>query len=188
MSASASAKIHTSRIIAAIAIMSFSIVCYSASVFYPTYIALIIIIIIPTLALVFLKRKTRTVGLLQGVALQMAAVVPVAIAQLTGFVWKSWSISPAEAIEVFPLSVLFDMAGWSVVTPFEWLVPKRQTWVFSNLGEFGVLWISKVMLVAMLLAWRREKYVRKPDWLTIVILLAVFADSWASRDFPWWGT
>ena len=168
--------------------MSVSIVCYPASVLYPTYIALIIIIIIPILALVFRKRKTRTVGLLQGVALQMAAVVPVAIAQLTGFVWKSWSISPAEAIEVFPLSVLFDMAGWSIYSTFEWLVPKRQTWLFSNLPEYASLWFVKVMLVAMLLAWRREKYVRKPDWLTIVILLAVFADSWASRDFPWWGT
>jgi len=89
MSASASAKIHTLRIIAAIAIMSFSIVCYFASVLYPIYIAFSIIIIFPTLALVFRKRKTRTVGLLQGVALQMAAVAPVAIAQLTGFVWKS---------------------------------------------------------------------------------------------------
>ena len=75
-----------------------------------------------------------------------------------------------------------------MVTPFVLLRLTGHTWVFSNLGEFGVIWMSKVMLGVMLLAWRREKYVRKPDWLTIVILLAVFADSWVSRDFPWWGT
>ena len=188
MSASASAKIHTSRIIAAIPIMSVSIVCYSASVLYPIYIAFSIIIIFPTLAFVLRKRKTRTVGVLQGVVLQMVAVVPVAIAQLTGFVWKSWSISPAEAIEVFPLSVLFDMAGWSVVTPFEWLVPKRQTWVFSNLGEFGVLWISKVMLVAICIAWQKERRGTLWNWFTYVAVGLLFVDAWLTRDFSWWGT
>ena len=134
------------------------------------------------------KRKTRVVGLVQGVALQMAAVVPIAIAQLTGFVWKSWSIEPLEAVEVFPLSVLFDMAGWSVITPFEWLVPKRQTWVFSNLSEFGVLWISKVALVAVLIAWRRERTNTLWNWSTYEILLLLFVDAWLTRDFPWWGT
>jgi len=128
------------------------------------------------------------IGLLQGVALQMAAVVPVAVAQLTGFVWKSWSIDTAEAIEVFPLSMLFDMAGSSVYETFEWLVPKRQTWLFSNMPEYTSLWLVKVMIVAMLFAWRREHRTRTLDWVTIVILLLAFADAWASRDFPWWGT
>ncbi|MBL6998155.1 MAG: hypothetical protein ISR75_06945 [Phycisphaerales bacterium] len=153
-----------------------------------TLVAFLVVAGIPTIAIVVRKRKSRVVGLLQGVALQMAVVVPIAVAQLTGFVWKSWSIDPLEAIEVFPLSVLFDMAGWSVITPFEWLVPKRQTWVFSNLGEFGVLWISKVMLVAILLASRREKSKSIWNWATLVVLGLLLLDAWITRDFPWWGT
>ena len=68
----------------------------------PTIVAFIIIITIATLAVIFRKRN-RWVGLLHGVAFQMAIVIPVAIAQLTGFVWKSWSIDPLEALQVFPL-------------------------------------------------------------------------------------
>jgi hypothetical protein len=157
-------------------------------VFSLTFIAFLIVLVTSTLAIVFRKRKIRVVGLIQGVALQMAVVVPVAVAQLTGFVWKNWSIDPTEAIEVFPLSILLDMAGWSVYETFEWLVPNRQTWLFSNLPEYTSLWFVKVMVVAMLLAWRREHKTRTFDWLTILILLLVLADSWASRDFSWWGT
>ena len=80
------------------------------------------------------------------------------------------------------------MAGWTVITPFEWLVPKRQTWVFSNLGEFGVLWISKVALIAVLIAWRRERANTLWNWSTYVILLLLFVDAWLTRDFPWWGS
>jgi len=141
-----------------------------------------------TLAIALRSRTSRWIGLVHGVALQMAVVVPIALMQLTGFVWKSWSIDPLEALEVFPLSVLFDMAGWSVITPFEWLVPKRQTWVFSNLGEFGVLWISKVILVAGLLAWQRERRSTIWNWFTYALLLLLFLDAWLTRDFPWWGT
>jgi len=126
--------------------------------------------------------------MVEGVALQMLVVVPVAVLQLTGFVWKSWSIDTKEAITVFPLSILFDMAGWSVITPFEWLVPKRQTWVFSNLGEFGVLWLIKVSLVAGVLAMRRNHRKSHIDWVTICILFLLFVDAWLTRDFPWWGT
>ncbi|MBC8309758.1 MAG: hypothetical protein H8E83_04485 [Planctomycetes bacterium] len=139
-------------------------------------------------AIITRKLKSRWAGLVQGVSLQMTIAIPIAILQLTGFVWKSWSIDTAEAIKVFSLSVLFDMAGWSVITPFEWLVPKRQTWVFSNLGEFGVLWISKVSLVAVLIAWRRERTNTLWNWSTYVILLLLFVDAWLTRDFPWWGT
>ena len=80
------------------------------------------------------------------------------------------------------------MAGFTVITPFEWLVPKRQTWVFSNLSEFGILWITKVMLIAAFLAWRREKRKSMLDWLTLTVLILLFIDSLATRDFPWWGT
>ena len=153
----------------------------------PTVVAYVIIIAIATLAVIFRKRN-KWVGLLQGVALQMAVVVPVAIAQLTGFVWKSWSIDRLEAMEVFPLAILFNMGGWTVVTPFEWLVPKRQTWVFSNIPEYSMLWISKVMLVAVLIAWRREHRNRRLDWMTGLILASVLVDSWFARAFPWWGT
>ena len=139
-------------------------------------------------AFVTRKRNSRWAGLLQGVALQMIVVIPIAVLQLTGFVWKSWSIDSTEAIEVFSLSILFDMAGYSVITPFEWLVPKRQTWVFSNLSEFGILWISKVLLIAALLAWRREHRKTIFDWLTMTILALLFVDAWLTRDFPWWGT
>ncbi len=155
---------------------------------YPSLIAYFIIITIVTSAVFFRKRKSRAVGMIQGVALQMAIVVPVAIAQLTGFVWKSWSIEPLEAIQVGPLSVLFDMAGWTVYSIFEWLVPKRQTWLLSNLPEYTMLWLIKVLLIAGLIAWRREHKKRTMDWLTIVILLLVLIDSWCSRDFPWWGS
>ena len=118
----------------------------------------------------------------------MVVVIPIATAQLTGFVWKSWSIDTSEAVQVFPLSMLFDMAGWTVITPFEWLVPKRQTWVFSNLSEFGVLWLTKVVLVAMVFAWRREQRKSRYDWLTIPIMIGLFVDAWVTRDFPWWGS
>ena len=155
---------------------------------YPTSIACSIIIITATLAVVFRKQNARLVGLIHGVTFQMLAVVPVAVAQLTGFVWKSWSIDPDEAVQVFPLSILFDMAGSSVYTTFEWLVPKRQTWLFSNLPEYSMLWISKVMFVAALFAWRREHRKTMLDWLTILMLFMVFVDSWISREFPWWGT
>ncbi len=95
----------------------------------PVIMSYCIVLLITASAIVLRKRKTRIVGLLQGVALQMAAVVPVAVAQLTGFVWKSWSVDPAEAIEVFPVSVLYGMAGWSMYSTFEWLVPMRLTWL-----------------------------------------------------------
>ena len=163
-------------------------VWYSWGMFYPPIVAYCITITVAVLAVCFRKRNVRWVGLVQGVALQMAVAVPIAILQLTGFVWRSWSIDPLEAIEVFSLSVLFDMAGWSVITPFEWLVPKRQTWVFSNLGEFGVLWISKVMLVALMLAWHREKSKSIWNWATFVVLGLLLLDAWITRDFPWWGT
>ncbi len=133
--------------------------------------------------------SSRWAGVLQGVALQMIIVIPIVLLQLTGFVWKnSWSIDFKEAVEVFPLSILFSMAGWTVITPFEWLVPKRQTWVFSNLGEYGTLWATKVILVAVLLAWRREKRSRFFEFPTLLILVALFLDAWLTRDFPWWGT
>jgi len=118
----------------------------------------------------------------------MIVVIPIAIAQLTGFVWKSWSIDTGEALEVFPLSMLFDMAGWTVITPFGWLVPTRQTWVMSNLSEFGVLWVTKVMIVAAMIAWRREHCTRRLDLVTGLILVLVLIDSWTGRKFPWWGT
>jgi hypothetical protein len=70
------------------------------------------------------------------------------------------------------------------VTPFEWLVPKRQTWVFSNIPEYSMLWFSKVMLVAMIIAWRREQCTRRLDWVTVMILFLVLLDSWAGRKFP----
>jgi hypothetical protein len=85
------------------------------------------LIAVVILAISLRNRVSRWSGLLQGIALQMAVAAPIAILQLTGFVWKSWSIDTAEAIKVFSLSVLFDMAGWTVIAPFEWLVPKRQT-------------------------------------------------------------
>lgn len=154
----------------------------------PTFTAFIIIITIPTLAVVFRNRRTRWIGLIQGIALQMAVVVPISVAQLTGFVWKSWSIDRLEAVGVFPLSILFNMAGWTVITPFEWLVPKRQTWVFSNIPEFSMLWFSKVMFVAAMIAWRREQRTRILDWVTVLILGLVLLDSWSGRKFPWWGS
>jgi hypothetical protein len=157
-------------------------------VLYLTTLAFIITVVLCVLAVCYRKRNARWVGVVQGVALQMAVAVPIALLQLTGYVWKSWSIDPIEAVEVFPLSILFDMAGWTVITPFELLVPKRQTWVLSNLGEFGVLWISKVMLVAILLAWRREKTKTLWNWCTYVMLCLLFLDTWLTRDFPWWGT
>ena len=134
------------------------------------------------------KSNSRFVGLIQGVALQMLITIPIAVLQLTGYVWKSWSIDTAEAIKVFSLSVLFDMAGWSVITPFEWLVPQRQTWVFSNLSEFGTLWIVKVMLVSIVIAWLRERYHKLWNIPTIIILVIIFVDDFITRDFPWWGS
>ena len=155
---------------------------------YPTWIAFVLLISVLGAALFLRKRTSRFVGLIQGVAMQMIIVMPIAILQLTGFVWKSWSIDFKEAVSVFPLSVLFDMAGWSVVTPFEWLVPKRQTWVFSDLGEFGVLWISKVMFVAICIAWQKERRGSLWNWFTYATIGVLFVDAWLTRDFPWWGT
>ncbi len=132
--------------------------------------------------------QSRWIGIVQGIALQMLVTIPIAVLQLTGFVWKSWSIDIAEAIKVFALSMLFDMAGWTVITPFEWLVPKRQTWVFSNLSEFGMLWIIKVMLIAGIIAWLRERYQRFWNVPTIVIIILLAIDDCMTIDFPWWGT
>jgi hypothetical protein len=92
-----------------------------------TVFAYIFVLSVIIIAIITSKLTSRWAGLLLGIALQMAVAAPIAILQLTGFVWKSWSIDPLEAIEVFPLAVLFDMAGWTVIAPFEWLVPKRQT-------------------------------------------------------------
>lgn len=134
------------------------------------------------------KCNSRFAGILQGIALQMLIVIPITLLQLTGYVWKSWSIDVKESVEVFPLSILLSMAGWSVITPFEWLVPKRQTGVLSNLGEFGILWIIKVMLVAMLVAWLRERYHKLSNTPTILIMVFIFVDDFITRDFPWWGS
>ena len=92
-----------------------------------TVFAYIFVLSVIIIAIITSKLTSRWAGLLLGIALQMAVAAPIAILQLTGFVWKSWSIDTAEAIKVFSLSVLFDMAGWTVIAPFEWLVPKRQT-------------------------------------------------------------
>ena len=58
----------------------------------PTFTAFLIIITIATVAVIFRKRRNRWIGLIHGIAFQMAVVVPISVAQLTGFVWKSWSI------------------------------------------------------------------------------------------------
>ena len=173
---------------ASASMISVCIVCYPSSMLSPTFTALIIIITMTTLAVVIRKQRTRWIGLIQGIALQMAVVVPISVAQLTGFVWKSWSIDRLEAVGVFPLSILFNMGGWTVITPFEWLVPKRQTWVFSNIPEYSMLWFSKVMIVAAMIAWRREHCTRRLDLVTGLILVLVLIDSWTGRKFPWWGT
>ena len=65
---------------------------------------------------------------------------------------------------------------------------ERQTWVFSNLGEFGILWIIKVMLVAIAIAWLRERYQKIWNVPTMLILVIIFIDDFITRDFPWWGT
>jgi hypothetical protein len=67
-------------------------------------------------------------------------------------------------------------------------VLERQTWVFSNLGEFGILWIIKVMLVAIAIAWLRERYQKIWNVPTMLILVIIFIDDFITRDFPWWGT
>lgn len=118
--------------------------------------AFFIIFAVSTSAVAFRKQNHRVVGILHGVVLQMIVVLPIVVLQLTGFVWEHWSIDPSEALMVSGLSTLFDMAGWSVYSTFDWLVLKPQTWVFSHLPEFAILWVSKVMLVACLYAWRRE--------------------------------
>ena len=156
--------------------------------FTPAFLAYAIVMSVITVSIVFRSRPNRWVRLVQGVVIQMIVVIPIAIAQLTGFVWKSWSIDTGEALEVFPLSMLFDMAGWTVITPFGWLVPTRQTWVMSNLSEFGVLWVTKVMIVAMVIAWRREQRTSMYDWFIILIMIGLFVDAWITRDFPWWGS
>ncbi len=155
---------------------------------YPATIAFLIIIAVSTSAVAFRKQNNRFVGILHGVFLQMVVVIPIVVIQLTGFVWPHWSIDPSEAMMVSGLSTLFDMAGGTVYTLFEWLVPKRQTWVFSNLPEFAMLWISKVMFVACVYAWRRERNPNLYDWFKVLLIIALFIDAWFGRTFPWWGS
>ncbi len=150
--------------------------------------AFFIIFAVSTSAVAFRKQNHRVVGILHGVVLQMIVVLPIVVLQLTGFVWAHWSIDPSEALMVSGLSTLFDMAGWSVYSTFEWLVPKRQTWVFSNLPEFAMLWFCKVMFIACIYAWRRERFPKLMDWFKVSLALLLFVDAWFGREFPWWGS